>query len=141
MWLAGAMVIAASWLASAALWGMDVDENYGSFSEWRFSMVVLAFASAVAALAAWLTRRRSRARGAGFVVIGVLVAGLAYNSLFAFFGGFCMDADDICQTTWSSRSISLTAGLVPMGVGWFVQRLSDPRARGGVGSTGHRSTA
>ncbi len=58
-----------------------------------------------------------RRRTVGYAVLLLSAAVLAYRSSFSFFGGTCLDPEDVCVTTWPTRLAVLAAALVALVLG------------------------
>lgn len=115
----------AGWVAGYFLWrAPEFGEEYGHYFDVYVPGAVLAL-GAPAALAAALLRSSSMAgtRAAGSVVLLVDIVGLTYLVSFAFFGGMCLDPNDVCITTWTSRIAALTITLAVLAAGGVLERL------------------
>ena len=63
-----------------------------------------------------------RGRALGYAAFLMTCVALMYLASFAFFGGFCLDPEDVCVTTWPSRIAELGVAIGCVGVGWLTQR-------------------
>lgn len=124
-WVAGGVVVLAGWVAGYFVWrAPEFGEEYGRYFDVYVPGAVVAL-GAPAALAAALLRSSSMAgtRAAGSVVLLVDIVGLTYLVSFAFFGGFCLDENDVCITTWTSRIAALAIALAVLAAGGVLERL------------------
>ncbi len=119
----GACAVVGSWVVGIGLWGAP-ESGFGAVSpvfNWAFLVLVGAPAMAVAALADGATLgRRGGWRTAGIAVWVAAVVALMWPTSFVHFGGFCMDASDVCVVRWPGRVAGLVIALGLLVAGWLV---------------------
>jgi hypothetical protein len=122
-WLVAAGLLLCGWFAGAALWGGDQGSGYRSVAiDWFTLGAMVLVGAPTMAVAGWLTPARGLRRVLGLAVWAVGCLAMTYVTFFAWFGGFCIDPGDVCETTWTSRLAPLAVALLLVGSGFAVSR-------------------
>lgn len=118
-------LLVAGWLLGAFLWFDDPSPGSSDthFRVWVTAAVVV-LGLPTLPLAGWLVARPGLRRRLGYGLLAGAGLVLAYLLCFAWFGGFCLDENDVCGTAWSTRLAPLLAALALSGLGSAVSRLA-----------------
>jgi hypothetical protein len=113
-WIIGAACVVTSWVGGVLLWGTPETgfNAYVPLFNLAFISIVGGAGMIVAALAVGLTTGSStgwRAFGLAAWAAGLLL--LMWPVSVIHFGGFCIDARDVCVVRWPSRILGLALGL------------------------------
>ncbi len=120
-WFVGACAVVAAWLIGITMWGTpEIGFRAGlPIFNWALIVAIGLPAMLVAALADGGTAgRRGGWRTAGIAVFVLAILALMWVTSFVHFGGFCMDANDVCVVRWPSRIAGLVLALGLLGAGW-----------------------
>jgi hypothetical protein len=121
-WAGAALFVVAGWFAGRAAWGAGSSPEYGSYFDILVPAGSVVLGAPVAATAGVMLTCSRWVRRAGYVMLAVATAELTYLASFSFFGGFCLDPGDVCQTTWASRLVALAVAEACLVPGWWLQR-------------------
>lgn len=126
LWGAATAVVCAGWGAGYLFWREPTEfwapsDDFGSYFDVYDPALTLLVGLPLAVASGFLLGRQGRARLLGYALLALTCLSLAYLAQFAFFGGFCLDPEDVCLTTWPSRLTELAAALSCVATGWIVQ--------------------
>jgi hypothetical protein len=130
--MAGVIV---GWGAGYLIWAPESPDEYGSYFDVCDPALTLLVGLPLAVTSGFLLSREGRVHLVGYAMLALTTISLAYLAQFSFFGGFCLDPEDVCVTTWPSRLAALGTAVLCVGAGWFVHRIAS-RSRGADTRTG-----
>jgi hypothetical protein len=123
IWAGAVLFVAAGWVAGY-LQLPDHHGDFGSFSDLTSAKLSLEIGLPLAVAAGVLLSRMGIPRVIGYVLLASTCLVLAFLAWFSFFGGICLDPEDVCVTTWPSRVTALGAALACLVAGLGSQLLA-----------------
>jgi hypothetical protein len=120
-WLAAGALVVLGWASGYAIWTPEAPGGpYGEYFDARLPAETLVVGIPLVVAAALMLGRPGSFGGIGYALLTLAALALGGLASFAFFGGFCLDENDVCVTTWPSRAAELLVALACVALGWLV---------------------